>query len=633
MWLYRQDYGINSWDGGLSVRLGLKADPGDIEPEGRRLSSSKPKRAQMSAIHLVTASVLFGLLFWVADGVLGYIALNPDGKSLLDCIILDLPIYALFMRSTFMVACLAGGLLTSIFLRNRRESEQRFEMLFENAVDSIFICDLEGNFLEVNRMACDRLGHTRRELLRMGYQGLETPEYAAEMAQWLETVLRDGHVVFESAFVCSDGSILPVEVNARTMELSGRQVILSVARDITERKRARQERERLQAQLQQSAKMDAMGQLAGGVAHDFNNLLTAIMGYANLLRLQSEPDTDVYNAATTIEQAADKASDLTKQLLGFARRGKHQLVGLYIHEAIQEAVSLLSRTIDRNVRITMKLDTTASVIMGDPAQIQQVFINLAVNARDAMPDGGELTIATQAVTLDEEDANKHLGAMPGRYVCVSVSDTGCGMTDEVRRHIFEPFYTTKPEGEGTGMGLATVYGIVDNHGGLVEVHSELNTGSTFKVYLPLAEAEVVAQFIPDEAGLVAGKGLILLVDDESVVRQVVSAMLRTLGYDVTTAENGKEAVEYFRDHHEKVDLVLLDMIMPRMGGRECFQVLQQIDPGVKAILATGYGRDGRAQDMLDDGIEAFIQKPYRVQEISQVVARVLTDGHPQAAAD
>ncbi len=593
----------------------------------------KPKAAKVNATYLVGASVLFGMLFWIADGIVNYVAFNPDGKPLLDFVIFDMPIHALFMRSTFLMACLVGGLLTSIVLRSQRESEQRFENLFENSADPIFICNLDGKFLEVNRIACDRLGYARDHLLRMMPSDLDTPQFAAGVAEGLATVRRDGYAVFESEYVCSDGSVLPVEVNARTMELAGRQVILSVARDITERRRAQEERERIQAQLQQSAKMDAMERLAGGIAHDFNNLLTGIIGSADMLRVHSEPGTDVYNAAETIEEAADRAADLTKQLLGFARRGEHQFVGLYIHETIQEAISLFSRTIDPDVRITMKLDTTASVIMGDPTQIEQVFINLAFNARDAMPDGGELTIATQTVILDDEDAKKLAGAIPGRYVCVSVSDTGCGMTDEVKQHIFEPFFTTKPEGEGTGMGLATVHGIVENHGGFVEVHSELNSGSVFSVHLPLAEAEVVEQFVGDEQRPVSGRGRILLVDDESVVRQVVSAMLRTLGYDVTTAENGKEAVEYFRDHHEQVDLIVLDMIMPEMGGRDCFKAVQQIDPDVKVILASGYGRDARAQAMLDEGVRAFIQKPCRVQEISEVVARVLADTSSQPAGD
>lgn len=401
------------------------------------------------------------------------------------------------------------------------------------------------------------------------------------------------------------------------------ELFLSSIWTIIQKRRGEEERRNLEEQLRQSQKMEAIGTLAGGIAHDFNNLLTAILGYANLLKINAEPRSDTYEDAKVIEQAAERAAELTAQLLGFARKGKHQILSVNIVKMIYEVIALLGRTIDKKIVIAQDFDNDYRMVSGDPNQLQQVLMNLAINARDAMSDGGELTFRTRLAVLDEQYCYVHPGSKPGRYLLVSVSDTGHGIIEENIDRIFEPFFTTKEQGKGSGMGLAMVYGIVTNHGGFITVESVPGEGSTFDIYLPLEETntELIDDDIEDQT--LSGSGTILIVDDEEIVRNILERILNSLGYRTVTATNGVEATEYYAQHAQDVDLVILDMIMPKMGGRECYQKLKMINPRIKAILSTGYGLDGKAQALLDDGVQGFVQKPYRVDLISKAVANVL----------
>jgi len=409
----------------------------------------------------------------------------------------------------------------------------------------------------------------------------------------------------------------PIQVTTLPFQdKSGEWLVAEVNVDVSERKR-------LEAQLLQAHKMEAIGQLAGGIAHDFNNLLTGILGYANMLRLESVPGTTVHDGASTIEKAAERASELTKQLLGFARRGKFLRVPVDLHAIAHEVARLLSRTIDKNISITQRFTSQRAWVMGDPDQIEQAVLNLAVNARDAMPDGGELTVETDIVNLDESYCRGHADATPGNYVKVSVSDTGCGIPKELRERIFEPFFTTKQQGRGTGMGLAMVYGIVKNHGGFIRLYSEVGQGTRFDVYLPLSDENGIPA-PAEKAALVKGTGRILFVDDEDVVREVASDMLRSLGYEVVTATSGSGAIEYYREHANEIDLAIIDLVMPGMGARECFHGLKQINPKLRAVLSSGYGLNGKAQETVDEGMRGFVQKPYTLAELSDVVRKAMT---------
>ncbi|RJP62055.1 MAG: response regulator [Candidatus Auribacter fodinae] len=379
----------------------------------------------------------------------------------------------------------------------------------------------------------------------------------------------------------------------------------------------------LEEQLTQAQKLEAIGQLAGGVAHDFNNILTGILGYANLITMTTKPEETVYRSAQTIENAAKRARDLTQQLLGFARKGKFQIVTVDMNESIKEAVTLMARTVDKKVVMSSDLRATRPAILGDPGQIQQILINLSLNAQHAMPDGGELVFSTENVTLTSEYCKRHPGAIKGDFLVLSVSDTGCGMSKEIQQRIFEPFFTTKKQGEGTGMGLAMVYGIVRNHGGSISVYSEPGEGSVFKLYFPVAPAAKETARANTSEGIVSGSGTILIVDDEKFVREVACEMLQYIGYTVVSFSNAKEALEYYQEHADEIDLVLLDMVMPEINGKDCFDAMKKINPGVKAILSTGYGKDGKAQEILNNGASGYVQKPYMINQLSEEVARVI----------
>lgn len=293
------------------------------------------------------------------------------------------------------------------------------------------------------------------------------------------------------------------------------------------------------------------------------------------------------------------------------------------HATIQDVVALLSRTVDKNITFTQKLRAGDARILGDPGQIQQVLLNLGLNARDSMPGGGEIVFESDMVTIDASTPRKYADAAPGDYVVLSVTDHGCGIPKELRERVFEPFFTTKDQGKGTGMGLAMVYGIVKNHGGAVSLYSEEGHGTTFRVYLPLARTPESAPAPSENRQPVRGTGRILVIDDEDVVREMAMDMLVALGYEVITAADGEEALEVYKGRMKDIDLAVIDMVMPKMGGRDCFRELKKLNPQIKAILSTGYSRDGAAQEILDEGMLGFAQKPYRMNQLSELVASIL----------
>jgi len=326
-----------------------------------------------------------------------------------------------------------------------------------------------------------------------------------------------------------------------------------------------------------------------------------------------------------ISRAASRAADLTGKLLAFARKGKYLSLPVNLHAVIADVVGLLEHSLDKRIAVRQVLSAHPPVTQGDATQLQSVLLNIALNARDAMPDGGVLEFATRPAELDREDISRRFPELtPGRYVCVTVSDTGIGMSDEVRAHLFEPFFTTKKEGKGTGLGLAAVYGAVGNHNGAVRVTSASGRGTVFHLYLPALDVEVEKERGERPDVIVKGKGSVLVVDDEENVRAVAAAMLETLGYTVRACESGAGAIEEYQRRVGQIDLVLLDMIMPQMGGREAFAALKRIHPGVRVILSSGYTLEGEAQALMKDGILDFIQKPYRMSELSQKIASCLS---------
>jgi PAS domain S-box-containing protein len=511
-----------------------------------------------------------------------------------------------------------------------RESEANYRLLFNESADGIVVV-VEGRLVNANPAACRLFGWAPGEFAGrtpMDYLNLFHPDDRPLLRERFLQIMAGEPVqtTYAGRLLRPDGTIAWIEARTQPIRWEGRAAYQSMVRDVTERVH-------LEERLREAQKMEAVGQLAGGVAHDFNNLVTGILCHANLIRDAATPGEAVHEAAKTIEEAARRAAELTGQLLGFARRGKLENVPVDLAAAIAAAVALVGPTLGEKVRVTRRIRTPRPLAMGDPGQLQQVVLNLVLNARDAMPDGGDLAFQVDEADLDAPGAPGPAArpdAAPGRYVVLSVSDTGRGIAAEVRHRIFEPFFTTKPPGQGLGMGLAVVYGIVRNHGGWVEVESEVGRGTTLRVHLPAAPegAEVAPPAAPGPTVRRAGR--ILVVEDEEVVRRAVEQMLTRAGYEVMTASNGREAVACYAAHAGRLDLVIIDLRMPEMDGRACFRELKRLDPGVKAIVSTGYEADGAAQEMLDQGMVGFVRKPYQMEDLLGAVASAL--GRTSAAA-
>ena len=422
-----------------------------------------------------------------------------------------------------------------------------------------------------------------------------------------------------------DGRECSVEYSSTPIRTpDGRELgAVVVFRDVTEQRR-------LEKQLRQSERMQAIGQLAGGVAHDFNNQITGIMGCAEMLKiLVTEKEPRHY--VNMIMTSAGRASDLTAKLLAFSRQGTFQSIPVDVHKVIAEIVSLLERTIDKRIKLKQELLANPPFIIGDPTQIQNALLNIALNARDALPEGGDLVFATRVVDIDQKFISSTTADLvPGRYLEVGVTDTGIGMSEETQSHLFEPFFTTKKKGKGNGMGLAAVYGTVKGHKGGVTVQSQPGKGSTFRLYLPLAEGVDLSKPAVQAVAPERGSASVLVVDDEEVVRNVASDMLKSLGYRVQTCQGGREAVDYYREHWRQIDLVLLDVVMPDLSGRDTYLALFEINPAIRVIIASGYSFSRGVQEMIDKGAVSFLQKPFLLNELARKVSDALSWGsvHP-----
>jgi signal transduction histidine kinase/ActR/RegA family two-component response regulator len=412
-----------------------------------------------------------------------------------------------------------------------------------------------------------------------------------------------------------------------TLSLEGCIAHQVAIQQVSERERAEQEREAMREQLEQSHKMEAIGRLAGGVAHDFNNLLTTIRGHTELLMRGTDEGTAIRRDLDAILTASKRAAELTGQLLAFSRRGKLRAEDVDLDKLIEEVARLLSHTVDPRIEIVCRLSLAGAVVTGDPSRLQSALLNLAVNARDAMPEGGRLRFTTGLVVLDGPTARRQaMPTAPGPYAQLQVDDTGVGMDPEMAKRIFEPFFTTKEIGRGTGLGLAAVYGTVKSHGGNIEVRSTEGLGSTFTIYLPITRPPVAAAPVPPEATWLQGRGTILLVDDQPEVRRVTANILERLGYVVLTAEDGVAALELHERERERIRLVLLDVRMPRLDGAETLRRLRKVAPRLPVVIVSGFGADQDLEAIRAIGVQAVVEKPFTVAELSDAVARALDRG-------
>ncbi|MEN6625166.1 MAG: PAS domain S-box protein [Candidatus Sumerlaeia bacterium] len=502
-----------------------------------------------------------------------------------------------------------------------RDSEARYRGLFENSLDGILMAAAGGRIIAANPTACAMFGMVEKDLCSANRNDL-FEQTDSDLAADRRAAL--GKSTVEQKCIRRDGSRFPVETTSVVLDCGAWEFVM--IHDITNRKLAEEERQKLQAQLLQSQKMEAIGQLAGGVAHDFNNLLTVILGYSEMLLAKLPRDNPNRAYVTDIYSSGERAAALTRQLLAFSRKQILAPKILNINSIIANLDKMLNRLIGEDIVLTTSLAENLNPVEVDPTQIEQVVINLAVNARDAMPTGGRLYIETCNTRLDEADCALRPGTRPGPCVLITITDTGCGMNEEVRSKVFEPFFTTKEQGKGTGLGLATVFGIVKQSGGYIDVVSQPGVGTCFRIYLPALSGEAASaeQTIDDD--VTTGSETILLVEDEDAVRRIARLALETHGYHVLEAPDGLTAVRIACRLSTRIDLLVTDIVMPEMGGRELVENLRGIRPGLKALYISGYTDDAILRHGVLSDNAAYLQKPFPPVALARRVRQIL-DGH------
>ncbi|MGE5753758.1 MAG: PAS domain-containing protein [Deltaproteobacteria bacterium] len=492
-----------------------------------------------------------------------------------------------------------------------KRSEQRYRLLFEQGPPAA-IAGSDGRFVDVNDGCLRLTGDSREDFLRLRNTDLhEDPEMATPSS----AVLSSGRVFEKEALIRrKDGSRFFGHI---TIFPVSKDLVLGQITDVTERKD-------LEGRLRQAQKMEAVGNLAGGIAHDFNNIIQTIMGYTSLLKTLLEGQPKSAAQVDAIEQASLRAAELTRQLLGFARQGKFEVKPTDLGAVVDKVVSMIRPTFDRSIDIRTKLSPGLFSVSGDAGQMEHTLLNLCINARDAMPGGGTLRIETCNETLNRPEAFGPVNAPPGRYVSLSVADNGTGISPENLPRIFEPFFTTKEPGKGSGMGLAMVYGIVKNHGGWIDVHSAVGEGTTFRILLPASAEKPEAPAPPPlPESLMGGTETLLFVDDEESLRELAVETLGSLGYTVITARNGVDAVARYSERRGEIALVILDLIMPEMGGVEAFRRIREIDPDARILFSSGFAASGQPEALPAEGAAGFIQKPYRLSALAAAIRQAI----------
>ena len=511
------------------------------------------------------------------------------------------------------------GVLTDITHRIEAEkalqsSEEKYRLLVENANDAIFILQ-EGLIKFANRKAKLMGNDLGVDLNRVPFANYIHPADRDLVLERHKGRLKGENLPDTYAFrlIGRDDREMWIELNSVQIDWHGTPATLNFLRDTTLQRK-------LEKQLQLSQKMEAVGTLAGGVAHDFNNLLMGIQGRTSLMLLETDPIQPQFDHLKEIENYIKRATKLTKQLLGFARGGKYEVKPTDINDLIEKSSQMFGRT-KKEITIYKKYYDRIWTVEIDQSQIDQVLLNIFVNAWQAMPEGGDLFIQTKNEILDERFAEAY-GVRPGKYVAISITDTGIGMNRKTLKRVFDPFFTTKDKERGTGLGLASAYGIIKNHEGIIIAESAWGQGATFHIYLPASDKPVINRG-QDDQKILTGSGTILLVDDEEMIIDVGAQVLKKLGYEVLTARHGKEAVAVYQQNSQRIAIVILDLIMPEMGGGETYDRLKEIDPDVKVLLSSGYSLDGQATEILNRGCDGFIQKPFSLKDLSQKLRKII----------
>jgi PAS domain S-box-containing protein len=508
-----------------------------------------------------------------------------------------------------------------------RASEQRFRDLVENANDIIFTCDMLGKITSLNRAGERVTGYTAEEALKMNFAQAVSPDDIAKVRHMLSRKrAADVATVYDLELITKSGGRAAVEISSRAILKDGQAVgVQGIARDITDRQRMENDLRTSQAQLQQSQRLEAVGQLAGGVAHDFNNLLTAIIGYSDFALRKMRANNPIRRDIEEIKKAANRAATLTRQLLAFSRKQILKPEVLDLNLVVGDMHKMLERLIGEDIDLVTTLGSDTDPVKADRGQLEQIIMNLVVNARDAMPFGGSVTIETANVLFDKAYTSEHVPVKPGKYAMLAVSDTGLGMDANTQLHIFEPFFTTKELGKGTGLGLSTVYGIVKQSGGFIWVYSELNVGTTFKIYLPSLTELHFDQELTSIDTAETETGTVLLVEDDPLVRNVALRALESAGYTVLESGNGHGALAMAHSCDDEIDLLITDVVMPLMGGRELAQELSALHPKTSILFMSGYTDDAVVRHGIMDKDIEYLQKPFTPESLVRRVGEVLRD--------
>jgi two-component system, cell cycle sensor histidine kinase and response regulator CckA len=494
-------------------------------------------------------------------------------------------------------------------------SEKWYRSIFDNATDGVIVLDKNGVIVNVNQKACEIHGFEKNALVGINVELLEAGTGKENHEKIMSRILNGETLIYETEHYRKDGSKVFLEISSKALDIGGELYIQSFYRDITDKKR-------IQEQLMQSQKMESVGSLAGGIAHNFNNILTAILGYSELLLEFSALDETSKQRVKNIESSARKAGVMVSKLLSFARREAHEVFPLNINDVINDSVKLFEGVLNKRIGLKVDLYSAIPTMEGDPNQLEQVIMNLMVNARDAMPEGGLIAVRTDVREIGNISVDMPSGITPGRYIELIVSDSGCGIPKGIINRIFDPFFTTKEKGKGTGLGLATVYGIVKDHKGYIAVQSEEGKGTSFTIYLPVT-GKVIQRVTEPQHFVVDGNENILVADDDRDVLNFIRDILETHGYTVIPVNNALNAVDTFRNLSGKIHLVITDIVMPLMEGDELIRNLREIKPDVKIIVVSGYSNEAVQWEKIAD---AFIKKPFESIELLSAVRQILDTG-------
>jgi PAS domain S-box-containing protein len=582
----------------------------------------------MALDSMVVTGICLAAFYWVVESFM-YFFLEPEANFFHHLLGPDL--FEVWTRLLVLCMFAIFGSHVQYNINKRRmadekmrKQDEKYRTLIENIEEGFFEIDLKGNFTFFNRSVCHILGYSSEELMGMNNREYTSPENAQKLYRVMNHVYQTGKPskIVDFEIIRKDGSKTIIELSAYLMtDESGNPTgFRGVARDVSDRIMVDREKQTLEQQLHQAQKMEAIGNLAGGIAHDFNNILMGMQGNVSLISLRMDRDDPFCEKVQNIQKYIESGATLTQQLLGFARGGKYEVKITRINDLIKKTANLFGRT-KKEIRINLQGLGNVSNVEVDQTQIEQVLLNIFVNAWHAMPGGGDLTIRTEDVHVSET-LDKPYRVERGPYVKISIVDTGMGMDQSTQDRIFEPFFTTKEMGRGTGLGLASAYGIVKNHGGFIEIFSRPGEGATFYIYLPASRKKAVheSQTVHE---VVEGHETILLVDDEEMIIEVGTEMLEALGYHVIHAHSGIEAIETIQKNEDVVDLVILDMIMPGLGGDVTFDRIKQFNPEVKVLLSSGYSIRGQASEILRRGCDGFIQKPFKIEQLSVKIREIL----------